>query len=135
MPYISWSPLFSVDVPRFDAQHRELLDLTNRFHDALMSGLGAAHAYAALNGLVRYAESHFADEERAMETHRYPERLRHAREHAQLVREVFELNERLQGGSEEAPEEIMEFLRDWLLQHVLQSDRKYGPFFQGRDLG
>lgn len=123
MAYIQWSPLFSVGVPAFDSEHRLLFGLMNGFYESVTSGQGLRDAFSTLNRLIRYAEDHFAHEERVLEAHGYPERIRHARDHERLVREVFDLNARLGAGEEQLPDALMEFLNGWLLKHVLSEDK------------
>lgn len=132
MAYILWSDVFQVGVPAFDAEHAHLVAIINRFHDAWRAGASREIVYEVLNSLVRYAEEHFAHEQAAFETHHYPERLRHRLEHDRLLTEVFELNQRLSRGEATVSDQVMEFLKSWLLEHILRSDRAYAPFLSER---
>lgn len=134
MSYLVWSQVFSVGVPVFDAEHQGLIALINRCHEMHLEGAAPAAVYEVLNALVRYAEEHFAHEQGAMERHHYPERLRHGREHDRLLEEVFALNRRLSAGEAEVGEDVLAFLREWLLQHILHADRGYADFFSDKQV-
>ena len=125
MSYITWSEVFSVGEPELDSQHRRLLAIINDFHAAQEQGAGAASLFQVLNNLVSYAEEHFQAEERRLEETHYPDLLRHRREHERLMREIFELHGRYERGLPDAAEEVMGFLKSWLLEHILGFDKKY----------
>lgn len=131
MAYITWSDLFSVGVPAFDEEHRGLVEVINRFHDA---GADPAAIFEILNALVRYAEEHFVHEQVAMDRCHYPERLKHKLEHDRFLEEIFRLNERLAAGEAMVSDDVGEFLKNWLLNHILNTDRRYAPFFAGHSL-
>lgn len=132
MAFLEWSPLFSVGVSSLDDEHRRLVSLLNDFQDACAAGRGPQAAFGALNALVRYAEEHFAHEQDLMDEHGYPERLRHRAEHERFLRRVFELAGEVDADAERGAEEVLEFIKTWLLEHVLGSDRRYGAFFAER---
>lgn len=134
MSYIVWSQVFGVGVPAFDAEHQRLVDLINQCHEAHLGGAPAPAVYQVLNALVRYAEEHFSHEQRAMDHHRFPERFQHKLEHDRFLEQVFELNRRLADGETEVGEDILAFLRDWLLNHILRTDRKFAGFFADKSV-
>ena len=52
-----------------DAEHRELIDMVNRLHDACRKGAGREEVIQMLNFLGGYAQDHFRHEEGVMEQH------------------------------------------------------------------
>ena len=133
MAYIAWSEIFSVGVPELDASHRQLIAIINEFHDAQERGAGVEKLFQVLNALVAYAEQHFADEERRLEEIHYPELLNHRRAHERLLREIFELHGRYERAQADATEDVMSFLKAWLLDHILGFDKKYEPHFEASE--
>jgi hemerythrin-like metal-binding protein len=131
-PFVTWSQLFSVGVPELDEEHRQLVSLINWFHERQVTGAGRDAIFEVLNELVRYAEYHFAHEERLLEALRFPERLKHKIEHDRFLQEVFRLNGRLAAGDESVSTELMDFLKSWLLNDVLNADKKYERFIADR---
>lgn len=104
------------------------------FYAARAGGGGRDEVFTVLNRLVRYAEEHFRTEEALMEAGRYPELGRQRIEHERFLRKVFALAERLERGEAEVGDEVMAFLKAWLLGHILQEDKKLEAFFEGRGL-
>lgn len=129
--YMEWTPTFETGVKLIDDEHRELVAILNEFHLALAKNLGDVIAFTTLNKLIRYAEKHFADEEALMAKARYPAMRTHVEEHAELMAQVFELNGRLTRREEALSMELFEFLRAWLVEHILGSDMEFGRFVMG----
>ncbi len=127
--YIEWSPVFEIGVRKIDSQHRHLAALINEFHEALTTrGNGAV--FPVLNRLVQYVEEHFRDEEALMTTAHFPDLPKHRIEHEKLTREIFLLAEKHASGVAEIGIEVMEFLKNWLLDHILHQDKQLERHFE-----
>jgi len=132
MSLVTWNTNYSVNVKQFDDQHMKLVDLVNKLHDAMKVGKGSEVIGEVLKSLVAYTQSHFADEERLMKQHGYPDYENHKKEHNQLVMQVQDVNRKVQQGSPALTQSVMLFLRDWLVKHIQGEDKKYGPFLNGK---
>jgi hemerythrin-like metal-binding protein len=65
----------------------------------------------------------------------YPEAASHIAMHAKLREQVFNYRRQiLEKGNRELGLEMMAFLRDWLSDHILVEDRKYGEFLYRKGL-
>jgi hemerythrin-like metal-binding protein len=73
-------------------------------------------------------------EEAAMERARYPELAAHRQEHAQFVEYVSGIQEAIKVAELVSAISLLEFLRDWLFNHILGTDRLYVPFLAGSKL-
>lgn len=80
--------------------------------------------------LVQYTKFHFSREEEAMKRHGYGQFLEHLREHEKLADQVFEFAEQYKAGRTTLSIGLMNFLKEWLKQHILKSDRQYAAHFQ-----
>jgi hemerythrin len=127
MPLMTWKPEYSVGVQSFDAQHQKLIGLINDLHDARAQGRGAAATGVILTELIDYTVTHFSAEERAFATAGYPEIASHKALHVHLVRKVRALKEQVDAGNNALSSETFQFLKDWLANHILQVDKRYGP--------
>ena len=132
MSLVTWNASYSVNVKQFDDQHMKLVDLVNKLHDAMKVGKGSEVVGDVLKSLIAYTQTHFADEERLMKQHGYPDYENHKKEHNQLVMQVQDVNKQVQQGLPVLTNTVMLFLRDWLLKHIQGDDRKYGPFLNGK---
>ena len=105
--------------------------MLNDLDDAMAAGKGKAVVGGIVDGLIGYAKSHFAIEERYFELFAYPDAAAHKKEHAFFIRKVAEFFEQ---GDEGKQSELMTFLSDWCTQHVQGTDKKYAPLFNSKGL-
>jgi hemerythrin-like metal-binding protein len=122
---VTWSEQYSVGVASIDSEHQKLIGLLNDLHAAMMSGQGRTVMGKVLDGLSAYTVTHFAHEEGLMRLHAYPAYLPHKAEHDKLVKQVKSLQEEFRGGNATISLEVMSFLQDWLVNHIVGVDKKY----------
>lgn len=81
-----------------------------------------------ITNLINYTNSHFTLEEKHMSEQKFPGYLEHRKEHQEFVKKVLEFQKNFNSGSTSISIDILNFLRDWLLNHIAISDKKYAPF-------
>lgn len=128
MPLIEWTNELSVNIRSIDEQHKKLVGMVNDLHDAMREGRGSRITGNICQGLIDYTNTHFAYEERLMKSNGYPGFLAHKAEHEKLVDRVLEFDKKIREGATLLPTELARFLKDWLTVHILNSDKRYGPF-------
>jgi hemerythrin len=131
---MQWSPAFSVNVKKFDDQHKKLVELVNQLHDAMKAGEGNTMLGVVLQSLISYTGTHFADEEKMMQANAYPDLARHKAAHENLVKQVLELQKKAQAGGGVITLTVMNFLKDWLVTHIQGEDKKYGHYFNAKGI-
>jgi hemerythrin len=134
MPLLEWNETYSVGVTRFDDQHKKLFALINSLNDAMKAGKSKEALGDILKGLIDYTATHFAAEEKMMNEHEYLQANAHKNEHAKLVKQVLELQGNYKAGKAMLSLEVMSFLKDWLYNHIMGTDKKYGVFFNGKGI-
>ncbi len=134
MSVAHWSPNLSVGVEALDSDHQGLIEVLNRLDDEV--GRGAEHDRIApiLDQLILDTEAHFHREEVIMAREEYPDAEHHALIHKALIEEVREFRQRFAEGMEIGPE-ITEFIKRWLIGHIMESDKHLGGYLQGRGTG
>lgn len=120
---IDWSPALFVGHTGIDEQHKRLVEIANALNSAMHSGEGTQAMGHVLNELVDYTVKHFAYEEGEMKQHHYPKSEAHLAEHKKLVAEVSAFKKKFDSGQAAISVELMGFLRDWLLNHILKVDK------------
>jgi hemerythrin len=85
---------------------------------------------SALTRLVAYAERHFTREEALMSARAYPKLDDHRQLHEKLFSSIFDLNEKLQSDLKQVDAEVLRFLKNWLVDHILHSDMDFGGFME-----
>ena len=91
MNLLDWSDDLSVHIDEIDNQHKELLKMINRLHQAAESGDWSSKIVTltdVLLSLIAYLEYHFSTEEKYMIDNEYPEYDAHRDEHSKFVKEV-----------------------------------------------
>lgn len=134
MAYFIWDDKYSVGVKEIDAQHKKLVDLVNELHEAMKQGKGKEMLSKVLDSLINYTASHFATEEKYMTKFNYPQYPTHKAEHEKLVKKVLSLQSDFNTGKAVLTLDIMNFLKDWLVNHIQGTDKKYGPFLNQNGL-
>lgn len=134
MSVIEWHPAFSVLVSRFDDQHKGLIKLINDLHSAMQRGEGHTIMGNIFSSLADYTKNHFADEERMMEASAYPDTSRHKAAHEHLILRVNELQDSFIKGNSVISITVINFLRDWLTNHIQCEDKLYGSFFNDKGI-
>jgi len=134
MALIEWSDQLSVNVAEIDGQHKKLVDMINRLHEAMRTGQGRAVIKDILTGLADYVVLHFTAEEKYMAKFGYADLTVHKAEHTRFVDTISKFHGDFEGGKVSLTIEVMNFLRDWLTKHIQGTDRKYTECFHENGL-
>ena len=127
-----WDDSFSVKIGLIDMQHKKMVGMINELHRAMVGGKGKKNLSSILSGLIDYTREHFITEEILMQAHAYPEFLTHKLEHQKLTKTVVGLQRRFRSNEAGLTIEVMEFLKDWLRNHILGSDKRYAPYLNAK---
>jgi len=128
MDVIVWNQNFETGLKKVDAQHRRLVDVTNRFGQILSDKNALCREMEDIFAeLVSYTQYHFSEEEDLMESVNVD--LRHVddhkNEHASFLQSVLHLYGESKLGRDTG-KPLFEFLMNWLIYHILGSDRSLG---------
>jgi len=126
----AWKDSYKVHIQGIDDDHRALLDLVAQLQEAVAHGRGRKIVARALSNLVAYVKVHFRREERLMQHHQYPDYAEHKTEHDAFARTILEFEADYQQGFSEPSEEILRYLKEWIVNHILGTDKKYESFFR-----
>lgn len=132
MAIIKWDASLKVGVEVIDEQHKKLVELINRLYDAMCLGKGKDVLGGVLAEVLDYAAYHFKTEEDLFLEHGYRDAPAHIQEHGQLTRTANELKAAFDSGKAMITIETMNFLKDWLVQHIMKSDKSYVPFLNSK---
>ena len=128
MALLEWNDALSVGFAEIDGDHKKLIGMVNDLNDAISAGHAADVIGEVLEDLIDYTAWHFRHEERLMQTYGYPEYLAHKAEHEELVEAATTLQAKFANGDPDVASSLMPFLKDWLTNHILGTDKKTGQF-------
>lgn len=129
MTLICWNENLSVGIEAVDEQHRMIFKLINETHSAMLEGRSGEQIASVINNLIEYTKSHFAFEEEVFAQFDYPEKESHIAAHRTLTEKVFDYKKRYESGQTILGAEMLGFLKDWLIGHIIAVDKKYRSFF------
>ncbi|MDD2853467.1 MAG: bacteriohemerythrin [Desulfuromonadaceae bacterium] len=128
MSIIQWQSTFELNIKEFDDHHKHLVDLLNSLHDSILSKSCKEKLGVIIGELIDYSVYHFTAEERWMEEHKYPGFPQHRDEHIAFTRKVSQFQKDFNSGKVELTLDVLTFLMDWLIEHILGSDANFGNF-------
>jgi len=139
----AWDSRFETKIYDIDSQHKRLFALLSNLEavfqenpNNLLSKIDEIKE--AINALEDYTLSHFLIEERVMEKNNYPEIEKHKLQHDAFTDKIFEMKKKFAGDTvshSEAElhkflENLISFLGDWLINHILKQDMDYKPYIK-----
>lgn len=110
-------------IQEIDEQHETLFDTLETLANVVAAGDGWSAAYFAINELTQFARTHFVVEEALMRLHNYPDIEKHIAEHRMFTAHLGQLEQ--QAVRRDVSSQIIEFVRQWLINHIGQSDQAY----------
>ncbi|MBK8619616.1 MAG: bacteriohemerythrin [Anaerolineales bacterium] len=110
-----------------DSQHLQIASMLNGLNDAIKRGHSIVTVTALLEKLVGFTQFHFETEARLMRSYGYPEEASHNDAHRYLINEVAYLKQRIEEGSQRL---LLQWLKDWFLSHLTNSDLALGAFLR-----
>jgi hemerythrin-like metal-binding protein len=129
MAYITWTGAYNIGVPAIDEEHRGLVDIGNHLHDRLYASAPDAEIDRIFERLTDCTTMHCRNEEKLFVGTDYPRATIHARKHQHLlvILACF-----LKGfdrtGKRVSFADQLNFLRDWVLDHIATEDRHLGDY-------
>ncbi|MDH3761463.1 MAG: bacteriohemerythrin [Gammaproteobacteria bacterium] len=130
--YVEWKDDYSVGIDSIDRQHKKLIALINSLQTAVDYSAGADYEQEALDALVDYTKTHFSYEEGLMEKNEYPDFTTHRAEHELMIARVEQVLVEYQKNPDTAMQNAIDFLRDWLINHINGTDKQYSKYLIDR---
>ena len=134
MPPIQWTTAMSVGLQELDDDHKVLIDVINRLETNTEAGAQPEVARSCLMSLRRYAEFHFAREEKVMTACNFPGIGVQKSEHHDFIERIRDETQRFDADPEASAQvvnqELLDYLKSWLSHHILIEDMAYRPYVE-----
>ena len=122
---IKWNDKYSVGLPIVDEEHKEFIGILNKAIFAKEHNDNPEEIREVLREMTNYALTHFKTEESYMKVFNYPYYQDHKEEHRDFyIETIVYLDKLIKGGSQIA-NEIREYLKWWLINHIQGTDKKF----------
>jgi hemerythrin len=124
---IVWDDSYSVNHAELDGQHKKWLEMINELLARLEKNGGDCPdiSHETLTAMLQYARQHFMGEEKYMREIGYPETVAHIRSHNEFYGQVSSRLLAAEGGRRVPAADLLRFMRGWLLEHILDEDKKF----------
>lgn len=126
-PLVEWDEgRMSTGVESIDAQHRELIEMLNRLHQACREGRGKAEVGEMIRFIADYVQRHFRHEEEVMERHQCPSKVANKKAHEKFLRDFGGLVSafEMKTDSTAIVIDLNRLVGEWLRNHICSVDRK-----------
>ena len=137
---LMWTENLSVGVKTFDDDHKRLIRMINELHGALEDvdahgKIAEEEIVIALHRLENYFTTHCLREEKIMEQTGYSGLQEQRLEHQKFFATVAEMSQRFRGSQEpKHAADLMQFMYDWLTDHIFVIDRKYTMYLNAKGI-
>ena len=132
--YIDWLPSYSVGVKEIDDQHKQFVLLINDLNDTLEICCEEIELGDIIKQLLAYADYHFATEEKYFDSFSYPGTEKHKKIHQDFRNTVVDFQKKYFGQENKVAKEVMNFMKDWLADHINTVDKDYSKCFKENGL-
>jgi len=130
---IEWKDEYNLGVKEIDEQHQKFFEILARANDVLLLEKHTAEQEEILKEMFDYADYHFSTEEKYFEEFAYPEKDIHVEVHNKYRGKILDFYKKISAG-EDVYAEMIDFIYDWWVGHILNTDRKYINIFQENGL-
>lgn len=128
---LEWNDKLLIGINSIDGQHKRLVEMINELYAAFRSGTAKAVVGPVLDRLVDYTATHFRFEEDIFDRIHYGETAQHKEAHANLVKKVLEIQAKFHADPNAVlSQDVMAFLKSWLVDHILGTDKRYVPYLR-----
>ncbi|MEZ5358396.1 MAG: bacteriohemerythrin [Candidatus Zixiibacteriota bacterium] len=125
MALYTWSNYMSVGDEKMDAQHKKLFRLVNELFEVIREDKGKQYTGKIIDELLDYTVTHFRAEEHLLDERNYPKLEEQRESHKIFVDAITNFKHDLAIGKKTLNMELISFLSDWLVEHIMKMDKEY----------
>ena len=131
---IKWDDKYCVGISMIDEEHKKLFGILNKVIVVKEHNGNPEELWEVLREMANYAHTHFKTEEAYMWEFNYPEYQDHSEEHRDFTTEIIAYHDKVIKGDSQIANEIIEYLKWWLVNHIQETDKKYIDCFKKNGL-
>ncbi len=129
MNMIKHAELYHIGIEKFDNEHQQLVKMVNDIHALTDNSQKQQNVQKQIiSSLVKFARTHFDDEEEYMRRYNYPDLDKHHQCHRVIYAQLLDLERRFERTSGPLHNHVLQFLLNWLDEHTLTEDKLYADY-------
>ncbi|MBI4740866.1 MAG: hemerythrin family protein [Betaproteobacteria bacterium] len=125
---LTWSSNLETGIRQIDLQHQELIEMINELEAAYLDGHDDNALNRLLPRLTTYVVFHFGTEEGMVRKFAAgtPHAEHHLAEHGKFTLKIAAMKEVGSTDKHSALGDLVEYLKSWLLEHIMKTDKELG---------
>jgi len=131
---LEWEEAYSVGVALIDEQHKMLIATINELLDVIDTKPTKEKTDSVINKLIQYKQFHFATEEKYFKEFNYKKTDEHIAKHRLFTKKITEIQNRSTDNYVALVYELIDFLENWFVDHLLHVDHEYIECFHQHGL-
>lgn len=132
MDLIIWRESFETGYVRVDSQHKHLVHLINEIYKTIGAKNKQDQMRIFFIELFNYTLNHFSMEEILMKEFKFEGFEAHKEEHYQFIIKLKDFKEKYLEGQTNINLDVLNFLRDWLLKHIMGTDKRTFEYIKAK---
>jgi hemerythrin len=124
MALLDWHNIYSIGNDKLDTHHKKLFSILNTLYDMSFKSNNEFSYDSIIDELVSYADYHFKAEEQYMINRKYMDIDSHIMQHKYFTERTMQLKQKNIAGDSVPTSELIVFLGNWLLKHVIEEDKR-----------
>lgn len=134
MAFLGWNNAFNVSIEEMDRQQKNFFETFNRMIEAVQRADKEEALERIFVELAEYTSRHIKDEETLLKKVNYPELHLHRQQHNIFISHLNGLMCCYCRKHLTIPESTLVFTKNWLQDHILQQDKKFGTYLSKKSL-
>jgi hemerythrin-like metal-binding protein len=122
----------SVNVKVFDTQHKRVIDMINNLASSMEHHKGSDAVSKTVDELLEYVVVHFSAEEVYFDRFMFADSKAHEKQHKFFVKKIAGMKDSLHAGGTVLSGDLLLFLKDWWINHIMIKDKMYSEYFNDR---
>ncbi len=127
-------PPVKIGETTIDTEHDLQMQMLDSLAESLQKGGDFSPARYILEQFIEFSDMHFLSEQLVMRLHSYPNYEAHLEAHTQLMKKVREIRDSVLRGEDSPSLQLVQQLREWLLQHIAAEDVAFGEFLRTKEV-
>ena len=131
-----WKKTYNTGIKEIDDQHKKFFELINKLYSENSKQRKIAIVSSIIMELEDYASYHFKYEEDLFTQYNYPEfeiEL-HLEKHSNFTKRILKYKEEVYASEDLSFHRLAEFLRKWLIDHILVTDMRFANYVKDNNL-